>query len=287
LTQPGLLYTWLALTEPGLYWSLLVFNGLNLKIQLLPSSFDSQGRATSEQRLTCFLIDERVTVDAGSIAIALTDAQRNSVRNIIVTHPHMDHIASLPIFVDDLFAELKEPVCIYATQEVIDLLERDVFNDNVYPKFAQLENSHGRVMEYIPFRVGEQFKVAHLQVTAVPVNHIVPTVGLLVSDGKATVGFSSDTAETDEFWNMLNRAPHLDALLIETSFPNSMHQLAAAAKHLTPSMLAKELGKLNHNGIDILAVHLKPAYRDALISELAGLKIPSLKVMEPGLTYEW
>jgi len=258
-----------------------------LKIQLLPSSFDSAGCATAEQRLTCFLIDDRVTVDAGSIAIALTDAQRNSVRDIIVTHPHMDHIASLPIFVDDLFAELREPVRIYATQEVVELLERDVFNDNVYPRFSEFENSYGRVMKYVPFRIREEFRVAHLRVIAVPVNHIVPTVGLLVSDGNSTVAFSSDTAETEEFWHVVNRAPRLNALLIETSFPNSMHKLAEASKHLTPAMLAKELGKLSHNSIDILAVHLKPAYRDTLISELAGLKIPSLKVMEPGRTYEW
>jgi glyoxylase-like metal-dependent hydrolase (beta-lactamase superfamily II) len=77
-----------------------------LKIQLLPSSFDGAGQATADQRLTCYLIDDCVAVDAGSVAIALTDAQRQTVRDIIVTHPHMDHIASLPIFIDDLFASL-------------------------------------------------------------------------------------------------------------------------------------------------------------------------------------
>ena len=61
-----------------------------MKIQLLPSTFDTQGQASPEQRLTCFLIDDRVTVDAGSIAIALTDAQRESVRDIIVTHLHYE-----------------------------------------------------------------------------------------------------------------------------------------------------------------------------------------------------
>lgn len=258
-----------------------------MKIQLLPSSFDSHGRATAAQRLTCFLIDDRVTVDAGSLGIALTEDQRRTVRDIIVTHPHMDHIASLPIFVDDLFAELEEPIRIYATQEVIDLLERDVFNDNVYPRFAQLSNQYGRVMEYVPFRPGEEFTIAHLKVTAVPVNHIVPTVGLLVSDGRKTVAFSSDTAETDAFWTLVNSVPHLDALLIEASFPNSMDRLAEASKHLTPATLKKELSKLNHNGIDILAVHLKPAYRETLIAELKGLGIPSLDVMEPGRLYEW
>lgn len=228
-----------------------------------------------------------MTVDAGSIGLALTEAQRRTVRDVIVTHPHMDHIASLPIFVDDLFGELKEPVRIHGTAEVIDLLERDVFNDNVYPRFAELRNQHGPVMKYMPFKTGEPFSVGHLMVLAVKVNHIVPTVGLLVSDGRSTVAFSSDTAETDELWKVVNGAPRLDALFIEASFPNSMSELAKASKHLTPETMAQELKKLNHNGIDILAVHLKPAYRPMLVQEIEALGIEKLSVMEAGRVYEW
>jgi ribonuclease BN (tRNA processing enzyme) len=258
-----------------------------LKIQLLPSSFDDAGRATLAQRLTCFLIDDRVSVDAGSIGLALSDAQRRSVRDIIVTHPHMDHIASLPIFVDDLFGELTEPIRIHATEEVVDLLERDVFNDNVYPRFAELRNQHGPVMQYVPFRVGEEFQVAHLRATAVNVNHIVPTVGMVVTDGRSTVAFSSDTAATDELWSLINKTRNLNALFIEASFPNSMDELAKASKHLTPRTMAAELTKLSHNGIDILAVHLKPAYRPTLVKEIEALGIKGLNVMEAGRVYEW
>ena len=258
-----------------------------MRIQLLPSSFDAGGSANPAQRLTCFLIDERVTVDAGSIGIALTDPQRHLVRDVIVTHPHMDHIASLPIFVDDLFGELEQPIRIYATEEVIGLLKLDVFNDTVYPKFHELRNQHGNVMEYVPFEAGKEFQVAHLTVTAVPVNHIVPTVGLLLTDGRTTVAFSSDTAETDEFWGLVNRSARLDALFIETSFPNSMQKLAEVSKHLTPSMLQRELAKLSHNGMDILAVHLKPAYRETVIRELSEIGIQNLSVMETGKIYEW
>jgi len=258
-----------------------------MRIQLLPSTFDSQGHATSEQRLTCFLIDECVAVDAGSIALALTSEQREKVRDIIVTHPHMDHIASLPIFIDDLFETLKSPVRIHATAEVIDLLERDIFNWNVYPRFSELKNEYGPVMQYVPIPAGKEFRVAHLTVTAVTVNHIVPTVGLVVSDGKSIVAFSSDTAETDEFWNVLNRAPRIDALLIEASFPNSMAKLAEVSRHFTPASLQRDLRKLNHNGLDILAVHIKPAYRQMVIDELKALDVPGLGVMEPGKIYNW
>jgi len=258
-----------------------------VRIQLLPSSFDDQGRASAEQRLTCFLIDDCVAIDGGSIAIALNEKQREMVRDIVITHPHMDHIASLPIFIDDLYPSLKQPVRVHATPEVIELLERDVFNWNVYPRFSGLKNDYGLVLEYMPIPLGQEFKIAHLTLTAIPVNHIVPTIGLVVSDGISTVAFSSDTAETEEFWKLVNRTPHLDALLIEASFPNSMKELAEVSRHLTPASLKQELRKLSHNGLDILTVHIKPAYRETIIEELNALNIPKLSVMEPGKTYSW
>jgi ribonuclease BN (tRNA processing enzyme) len=258
-----------------------------VRIQLLPSTFDAQGVATLDQRLTCFLIDDCVAVDAGSIAIALSDEQRVTVRDIIVTHPHMDHIASLPIFIDDLYPALKEPVRVHATPEVIELLERDVFNWNVYPRFSDLKNDYGPVMEYVPIPLGTSFSVAHLNVIAVPVNHIVPTIGLVVSDGRRSVAFSSDTAETEEFWKIVNDTKGLDALMIEASFPDSMAKLAAVSRHFTPASLGRELKKLNHNGLDIMAVHLKPTYRDEIVEQLNALNVPKLSVMEPGRVYEW
>ena len=258
-----------------------------MKIQLLPSTFDAAGRATPDQRLTCDLIDDRVAVDAGSIALALTDAQRETLRDVIVTHPHMDHVATLPIFVDDLFAQLRSPVRVHATEEVAGLLERDLFNWTVYPRFSQLNNGHTCVMEYVPFRAGEPFRAAHLTVTAFPVNHIVPTVGLIVTDGRTTVAFTSDTATTEQFWGAVNGEPRLDALFAEASFPNSMRKLAHDSGHLTPEGLAAELSKLTHNHHDVLAVHLKPTYRDALVTELGALGLDNLSVMEPGREYEW
>jgi ribonuclease BN (tRNA processing enzyme) len=243
--------------------------------------------ATLEKRLTCFLIDDCVAVDAGSIAIALTNEQRSRVKDIIVTHPHMDHVASLPIFIDDLYPSLQQPMRVHATPEVIELLERDVFNWNVYPRFSDLKNDYGPVMEYVPIPIGQPFNVAHLSVVAVPVNHIVPTVGLVISDAKRSVAFSSDTAETEQFWKILNDMKDLDALLIEASFPNRMAKLAEVSRHFTPASLGQELKKLTHNGMDIMAVHLKATYRDEIVAQLNALNIPKLSVMEPGRIYEW
>jgi ribonuclease BN (tRNA processing enzyme) len=259
----------------------------HLKIKLLPSTISHDGRVSPEQRLSCFVVDGRVAIDAGSIAIGLADDERRTVRDVILTHPHIDHLATLPIYVDDLFSFLDEPVRIHATEEVCRLIARDVFNGTVYPPFQDFDNGRTRVMEFVPFRVGEEFRVAHLRVTAVPVRHIVPTVGIVFTGGETTVAFSSDTASTDEFWQLVNRTPRVAALLIEASFPNFLSKLADASGHLTPEALGQELRKLKHTDLDILAVHLKPSFRLQLIRELADLGLPRLSAMEPGREYSW
>lgn len=258
-----------------------------MRVKLLPSTIDADGHASPEQRLSCFVVDGRVAIDAGSIAIGLDDAERGTVRDVILTHPHMDHIATLPIFVDDLFGSLEEPVRIHATEAVCEMVLRDVFNGTVYPPFQDFHNGRTRVMEFVPFRAREEFRVAHLKVKAVPVNHIVPTVGLVVTDGERTVAFSGDTAATEEFWRVINDEPRLDALCIESSFPNFLSDLAEKSGHLTPSALGEELRKLTHTDLDILAMHLKPSFRLQLIEELAALKVPRLSAMEPGREYSW
>jgi ribonuclease BN (tRNA processing enzyme) len=199
----------------------------------------------------------------------------------------MDHIATLPIFVDDLYASLREPIRIHTTEQIIDALERDVFNWNVYPRFSQLKNEYGPVIEYVPIPYREEFTVGHLRVTAIPVDHIVPTVGLIVADERVVVAFSSDTGETEEFWEVINRSPQLSALIVESSFPTSMDHLAKDARHLTPATLANELSKLSNDALEILAVHIKPAYRETVTKELLALGITKLAIMEPGRTYTW
>src|SRR5215210_2076785 len=99
-----------------------------MKLQLLPSTFDERGGVSPLQHLSCFIIDDCVAIDAGSLAMSTTPDQKSKIRDIILTHAHLDHIAGLPLFIDDLFATLNRPVRIHAAASVIEVLERDVFN---------------------------------------------------------------------------------------------------------------------------------------------------------------
>lgn len=257
-----------------------------MKLQLLPSTFDENGCASQKQHSACFVVDDNVAIDAGSLASACNSKQRNQIRDIVLTHAHLDHIAGLPLFVDDLFARLSEPIRVRATAEVIEILERDVFNREVYPRFSELKNDFGAVLKYCPFEIGEEFSVAHLRFKSVGVNHQVQSVGFVVTDGKTTFALSGDTAETDDFWKVVNNQKNLDAILIECAFPDELADLAGISHHLTPKTLNKEIAKLRREKCPIYIVNIKPMYRDEVVGQIADLKIEALQIFEVGRIYD-
>jgi cAMP phosphodiesterase len=256
-----------------------------MKIQLLHSTI-KDGLGSHEQHLTCYLVDDFLAIDAGSLAISINNFQRQNVRDIVITHPHLDHIATLPIFIDDLFETLHEPIRIHATADAIEVLEKNIFNWEVYPRFSELKNNFGKLIEYHPIELYKEFSIGHLKLRPIPVNHVIPTIGLIITDSTLTIGFSSDTCETVEFWEFVNREEKLDALFIECSFPNSLVELAKTSFHLTPNALSQELKKLNHTDTNIFAVHIKPTHYEMVCKELKALHIVNLKIMEAGKVYD-
>jgi cAMP phosphodiesterase len=233
------------------------------------------------------LIDDCVSLDAGSLAFSITSSQRDKIRNVVLSHAHLDHIAGLPLFIDDLYADLKEPVCVYALQEVVEILERDVFNWAVYPKFSELKNEFGEVLKYQVFEQGKTFAVAHLNFSPISVNHHVPTSGFVVSDSKSKIAFTSDTAEMGEFWNVVNSEENLDAILIECAFPNKLNELAKSSFHLTPQRLSVELDKFQPKAkkCPIFVINIKPMYFEEICQEINNLNIENLKIFEVGREY--
>ncbi len=256
-----------------------------MKIQLLPSTFDENGCASPRQHLSCLIVDDCVAIDAGSLAMATSPKQKQHIRDIILTHAHLDHIAGLPLYIDDLFANLKEPIRVFATSEVINILENDIFNWNIYPRFSELENQNGAVMKYNSFETGKEFIVKHLRLKAVEVNHKVPSVGFIISDNNSTFGITGDTSATDGFWSVLNNEEKVNALLIECAFPDEFEELAHVSHHLTPNKLRIELSKFKHADSPIYVINIKPMYFNEVTKQLKNLNIENLKIMEVGKTY--
>ncbi len=256
-----------------------------MKIQMLPSSIDENGRASARQHLLSIVVDDCVAVDAGCLAMSCSATQREQVRDIVLTHTHLDHIAGLPLFIDDLFGSLTEPIRIHATAEMVEILESDIFNWRIYPRFSELSNDHGPVVEYHRVERGSEFNVKHLSIRSVGVNHPVSANGYLISDGIGSIAITGDTAETDEFWETCNSTSDLKAVLAECAFPDELVELAKVSHHLTPTRLSAEIGKLKNRDVPVYVINMKPMFRDQIIDQLTNVE--RVAIFEVGKIYKF
>ena len=256
-----------------------------MRVKLLRSSTSDDSQL---QALTTFLVNDCIAIDGGSIGLALTPQQMTGIHDIVLTHAHSDHVASLPIFIAETFTELDTPIVVHALPEIVSALRHFIFNDQIWPNFEKipLRSSRRPALEYRTITPREPFEINGVSVTAIRVNHVVPTVGLKLQDHQVAVIFTSDTYITDEIWDVARETEQLRAIFVDVSYPNEMESLAAASKHLTPQSLASELIKLNRP-VEVYATHIKPGKRAQVLWQLGELKNPLVSVAEIGRVYEW
>lgn len=233
----------------------------------------SFGGSSPECRTTSFLIDETLALDAGAITQALSLEAQRAINHIVLTHSHLDHIASIPFLIENTFGQRDGAVEILVSPPLLHTVKHHLFNNDTWPDFTRIPSDLLPALRLRRIEERAPFAVNHLRLTAVPVNHTVPTHGFLVEDDRGAVLFTSDTGATDEVWAVANRTPKLRALIVEVSFPNRMQAVADLALHLTPQALAVELAKLERR-VPVYLYHLKPPYLAELRRELATTTFP-------------
>ena len=238
------------------------------------------------ERLTGLLINGTVALDAGSLTLALTLEEQIAIRHVFLSHSHLDHICTLPFFAKNVFGHRSEPVEIHALPQTLDALRRHLFNDELWPDFSVIPTPDRPILRYSELEPGRACTVDGLRITPIPVNHLVPTVGFLVEDGRDAFLFTSDTGRTDRAYEIANATAHLRLFITEASFPNSQEALAEAALHLTPRMLGEELQKLKVP-VDVALYHLTPGDRPEIMPQLEALRHPRLRVLRQDERVVW
>ena len=226
--------------------------------------------------MTSFLIDGAVAVDAGAITRALSIEEQRSIRHVLITHTHSDHTATLPFLIENIFGDRAEAVSIYSTPRVLANVRRHLFNNDTWPDFTRIPNHLYPSVRFVEIEAERPFVISglrrgDLEVTAVPVNHIVPTQGLLLRQGSSSVLFTSDTGPTERVWEVANSTEDLAACITECSFPNRLQNVADVSLHLSPQTLAVELAKLTRD-VPVHIYHFKPPYVEELRAELAATR---------------
>ncbi len=226
------------------------------------------GGIGGDMRTTSLLVDDSLLIDAGTGVGDLSFDALMKIDHIFVTHTHLDHIACIPLLLDTVMGSRHKPVTLHASKQAIIVFKEHIFNWMVWPNFNCLPDVVSPLLIYEEMNVGDIFTMDKKTITALPSNHVVPSVGYQVNSGDASLVFTGDTAGSPAFWREVNKISNLKYLIIETAFANAEAQLAKASKHLCPQTLASELKQLNKT-VATYITHLKPGEGDAIMQEIS------------------
>ena len=233
---------------------------------------------------SAFLIDDSLLLDAGTVGSVLKEDEQWRINDILVSHPHLDHIRGIPLLADNIVVSgLDKTVRVISTAEVIAAIGSHLMNGVIWPDFTRIPSPQNPIIQYREIVPEQAFTVGAYTVQACRVNHTVPAVGYRITKGDTTLLYTGDTGPTERIWEL---AGDVTALVVEVSFPCDMEEIALMTGHLTPCLLGKELAKLAKLPPRILITHLKPQYYERIKGELDALRLPGIELMRDGNVYD-
>ena len=216
-------------------------------------------------RLTTFILNERIAMDAGSMcSMDLSDQLK--LDHIFITHAHLDHTIDLAFLVDNVFSFREAPINIYGAPDTINTIKSQLFTGDLWIEFDKIPFGNPRIV-FRRISPNERIAINGLEIRPIPVKHIVTTYGYIMTQNGVSIAYTGDFIDAPLFWEEVNKLDNLSAVIVETSFPNRLIKIARVSRHLTPSLLKKELMNLKKD-CPIYLYHIKPQFIDEIVSDL-------------------
>lgn len=250
-----------------------------MKIKVLGAS----GSEVPGHSCPAFLVDGKILLDAGTVAVSLNIREEHSLQHILLTHAHFDHIKGIPFLLDNLvIRNTGNTITVHGGKDVLDDVRKNIFNDRIWPDFSRIPTPSNPVLKYKTIIPGRPVEIDGYKVTMEKVHHTVPAYGyILENSSKKAIAYTGDTGPTDLFWEKM-AARNVKCLIIETSFPNRMEKMALTTGHLTPSLLEKEIAKMADPLPKIYVMHLKPQYLPEIEVEIEALGHDNIEFLKEG-----
>jgi phosphoribosyl 1,2-cyclic phosphodiesterase len=222
-------------------------------------------------RFVSIIIDDIIAIDAGSLASELTFSEQEKIKSILLTHGHYDHIRGVPSFA---FNNPNQTTKIFATPETLRILSSHLVDGVIYPRFTKkipffLEKPSLKFIALEPFKT---ININGYQVTPLPVNHTINTVGFEIkSKNDKNIFFTGDTGPgLSALWDYISP----QVIIMDLTFPNKLENRAINSGHLCPKMLKNEL--LNFYRIKnyyprIYLIHLSPKLEKEIKGEIVNI----------------
>ncbi len=233
------------------------------------------------KNLTGLLLNNDTLIDAGTVGLTADIEEQRAIKNILISHAHLDHTGGMPFYSVNIVSNKTASVNVYGSQFTMDAVQNHLMNGVTWPDFTKIKNFAGNpVLKYITIEPKVWTAIGGYKVMAIPVNHTIPTVGFLIGKGNTYILYSGDTKDTDEIWVEAKKlGKKLKAAFVEVAFPDEVDFLAEASCHLTPKTLEKQLRKLLPLKPKTYLYHLKPEYMKEIkkgLKKIKGFKLTLL-----------
>lgn len=234
------------------------------------------GAIAKDCRTTAFLIDGDLLVDAGTGVGDLSLDEMSAIDDVLLTHSHLDHVAALPLMLDAVASRRSRPLRVHALRATIEALRAHVFNNVMWPDFANIPSTEAPFVTFHDIAVGQKLRLGTRRpkrIEVLPAVHTVPACGYAVrrAAGGPHWVFSGDTERNSPFWERVNQLD-VAMLVIETAFSNREQALARRSLHLSPAALADELAQIGPGKrYPIYITHTKPAETEEIMGQIDAL----------------
>ncbi len=236
-------------------------------------------------RSTALLVNQDTLIDCGSGAGDLTLAEMAAVRQVVLTHSHLDHIMFLPLLADATLLVRSSPLMVYALPETLQALRQHLFNGVLWPDYTTQPNPASPYIQLIPIRLGETVVLSGCRYTALPARHSIPAVGYWLDADSGSLAFSGDSGDCPEFWEAVNGIGNLRYVMIETTMRDEDAATAERGGHTTPKQLACSVARLQRPA-ELLVTHIDPDKREAVHTQVrAALDGRAVHFVERGEVY--
>ena len=252
-----------------------------MKIKILGCSGNYVGR----HRTTAFLIDDSFLIDAGTVTEAISLKGLTRIRQVLVSHTHIDHVKGLFPLVDELVMMGDYSIELISVPPVLEIITNNLFNNLIWPDFTVIPSASKAIIKLKEIPLNISTNINGISVKPILMTHTVYTVGFVIRQGdNAGFMFTADTGPTKRFWETAREEKDIRFIIADVSFPSRLADLATISGHMTPSML---IGYIDSYGLGdrlFYITHMKPIFIKEILKEFEVSGRHNIRILKQGET---
>ncbi|MEA2092128.1 MAG: HD domain-containing protein, partial [Campylobacterota bacterium] len=217
-----------------------------------------------------FFLNSQNVIDAGNL-LATLDEKTVEIKNIWLTHSHLDHISDIAYLLDNYYSLRDKTLNIMGLPQTIKALKKHFFNNQVWPDFSKITMSKSNevALTYTEIELDKEYTINKYEsIEAFKTDHTVASCGYIYKKNGSSVLITADTYSLDNILEIIDSREDINSIVVECSFPSDMPSLAKESKHLTPKLLFANLKRLKRDDIRLYINHIKPIFLTEITKEI-------------------